>query len=349
MSIKETTTEQNTEQLDQQQEPQIEYGEADSQDEGEGDSQPSRMESLLDSLTDDGEAGEATDEGQPPQVPATEEQLGAEPKQEHQQTPEQEDAALLDEAGVKERGRQRLQEKLAHGREVEAQLTQANQQLEQFRTVVQDSGMSGEDFARVLQYSKLVASGDANNLRVAMAYLDEQRTLLAQQLGEEVPGVNPLQQHPDLQQKVDSYEITREHALELAKYRHAESQRQQQLQVQQQSVQEHQQFQATVQQASAQVEAYLQTRANELDHKPRMAAIQAYFANPENLQRFVATHAPEQWAQAVQWMYDSVQPARQAAPAQQPIRSRPSLLGAPSASAMAPEDRIAQHMQRMGL
>ena len=68
MSIEETTTEQNTEQLDQQQEPQIEYGEAGSQDAEEGESEPSRMESLLDSLTDDGEASAPTEEGQPPQA-----------------------------------------------------------------------------------------------------------------------------------------------------------------------------------------------------------------------------------------------------------------------------------------
>jgi hypothetical protein len=164
----------------------------------------------------------------------------------------------------------------------------------------------------------------------------------------EAPGVDLLQGHDDLKQAVDNMEITRERAVELAKYRKQQQEVQQRQQVERQTVQQRQEFQQQVQQAAQSMEAYLQTRAQEIDHPARMKVITEHFKNPANLQKFVSTYRPDQWADTIRLMYDGIHIPRSAA-SPQPIRSRPATLGAPAPNASAPIDRIAQRMESMGL
>ena len=208
--------------------------------------------------------------------------------------------------------------------------------------------MSAQEFAQTLEFGRLVSSGDEKNLRVALEMVESQRAMLYQKLGVEAPGVDLLQGHDDLKQAVDNMEITRERAVELAKYRKQQQEVQQRQQVQQQSVQQQQEFQQQVQQAAQSMEAYLQTRAQEIDHPARMKVITEHFKNPANLQAFVTTYQPHQWGATIKMMYENIQVPRAAA-SPQPIRSRPATLGNPAPNAASPIDRIAQRMESMGL
>jgi hypothetical protein len=291
-----------------------------------------RMAAMLDELTDD-----PNKESKPAQEkPAELEAKPAEPK-----TPEAEEAELLD--GVKsERGKERIKQVFAERKALEQDITE-------FRDLVKSTGMSPQEFAQTLEFGRLMNSGDEKNLRVALEMVEGQRAMLYQKLGVEAPGVDLLTGHDDLKQAVDNMEITREKAVELAKYRKQQAEVTQRQQVQQQSQQDQQQFQQQVQQAAGSMEAYLETRKNEVDHPARMKVITEHFKNPANLQQFVSTYRPEQWAATVKMMYDNIQVPRAAAPGPQPIRSRPASLGTPAASAAAPIDRIAQRMESMGL
>ena len=293
----------------------------------------SKMEAMLDALTDDPNASAK---------PAAEPNKAAPPKATDQpKAPEQEVAELLD--GVKsERGRERIKQAFAEKKQLE-------QEIGSFREMVRSTGMSPQQFAQTLEFGRLVSSGDEKNIRMALEMIEGQRAALYQKLGVEAPGVDLLQGHDDLKRAVDGMEITRDRAVELAKFRKQQQDAQQMQQVQHQTAQQQHEYQQQVQQATQSMEAYLQTRANEVDHPARIKVITEHFKNPENLQRFVSTYQPHQWADTVRLMYDGIHIPRQASAQQQPIRSRPSTLGAPAANGASAIDRIAQRMESMGL
>ncbi len=304
----------------------------------EGDKPTSKMAALLDELA--GDAPAADPEGKPADEPkAAEPQAAAKPAEAN---PEQEEAELLE--GVKsERGKERIKAVFAERKALE-------QDLNEFRELVKSTGMSAQDFAQTLEFGRLVNSGDEKNLRVALEMIEGQRAMLYQKLGQEAPGVDLLAGHDDLKEAVENMEITRERAVELAKFRKSEAEVRARQQAQQSQQQERQQFEQTVHQAAATMEAYLQTRATEVDHAARMKVIGEHFKNPANLQAFVTTYQPQQWAATIKMMYDNIQvPRAPAAASPQPIRSRPAQLGTPAPGAGAPIDRIAQRMESMGL
>lgn len=257
-------------------------------------------------------------------------------------TPEAEEAELLE--GVKsDRGRERI-------REVFAQKKQLEQDIHEFRELVTSTKMSPEQFAQTLEFGRLVNSGSEQDLRVALEMIEQQRADLYQRLGVEAPGVDLLAGHDDLKAAVDNMEITRDRALELAKYRKQDAQVRQQQQVRQQTATQQAQFQQTVEAAATAMETYLDSRSKEADHPVRMRAILQHFGNSANLQQFVQTYQPDQWMATIKIMYDSVQVPRAAtAHRDQPLRARPATLGKPEPTGSAPIDRIAAHMDNLGL
>lgn len=302
----------------------------------------SRMAAMLDELTDDPNQAKPTESKPAQEKPADDPASNAKPAgTDEPKTPEAEESELLE--GVKsERGRERIKQVFAERKQLESDIGE-------FRDLVKSTGMSPQEFAQTLEFGRLINSGDEKNLRVALEMIEGQRSMLYQKLGVEAPGVDLLAGHDDLKAAVDNMEITRDKAVELSKYRKQQQEVAQRQQVQQQSQQEQQQYQQQVQQAAGAMEAYLDTRKNEVDHTARMKVISDHFRNPDNLQKFVGTYRPEQWATTIQMMYDNIQVPKPAAPGPQPIRSRPAMLGTPASNAATPIDRIAQRMESMGI
>ncbi len=299
-----------------------------------------RMAAMLDELTDD--PNQVKTETKPAAAETKPAEAATNPAD--PETPpnaEQEESELLE--GVKsERGRERIKQVFAERKQLESDITE-------FRELVKSTGMSPQEFAQTLEFGRLINSGDEKNLRVALEMIEGQRSMLYQKLGVEAPGVDLLAGHDDLKASVENMEITREKAVELAKYRKQQQEVAQRQQLQQQTQQSQQQFQQQVHQAAGAMEAYLDTRKNEVDHTARMKVIGDHFRNPTNLQKFVETYRPEQWAATIQMMYDNIQVPKPAAPGPQPIRSRPAMLGTPATNAATPIDRIAQRMESMGI
>lgn len=307
------------------------------------------MMALLDELSGDGKPqdppkqGKAADPAgtQSTAKPGAQENKPADPPAQAK-TPDQEEAEILE--GVKsERGKERI-------REVFSQKKQLEQDIGEFKELITSTKMSPEQFAQTLEFGRLINSGDEKDLRVALGMIEEQRSLLYSKLGVEAPGVDLLAGHDDLKQAVDNMEITRERAVELAKFRKQDQEKQAQQQAQQRSVQEHNAFQSTVNSAATAMEAYLNTRANEADHPARMQVISEHFKNPANLQNFIQTYQPNQWAATIKMMYDNIiVPKAPQAHAPQPLRSRPAVQGNPTSAGKNPIDRIASHIDNMGI
>lgn len=315
--------------------------------------QPSRLEALLDTMTDDASASPAEDmpqEGQPePQAAPDQAKAAADQPQPDAQAHD-DDAEFL--ASLKsERSRNRFQALKQQATEAETRYKDIEAEVNTLRKSINDAGMDANQFAQTIQFAKLAKSQDPADLRVARDMLQEQMTAISLRLGEDAPGVDVLTQFPDLQQAVDNYEITRQAATELAKLRHAQAQQAQQMQVQQQHSQQQAQYMQALQQASQSMDTYLHSRAGEMDHQAKMKALHAHFEDQGRMQQFVATHQPHQMVQAIAFMYDNIRVAQQQPPArsQQPLRARAGILGTPDASAASPLGRLAQHMESMGL
>ncbi len=303
--------------------------------------QSSKMLALLDEISGDKPAAPAGEEKPNKEVKPEDEPKPA-ANADEAKTVEQEEAELLD--GVKsERGKDRI-------RQVFAEKKQLEQDMTEFKQLVQGTGMTPQDFAQTLEFGRLVNSGDEKDVRVALEMLESQRAMLYQRLGVEAPGVDLLKDHDDLKQAVDNMEITRERAVELAKFRKSEAAKAQQQQEVQATTQRQQEFQQTVQSAAGAMEAYPKTRASEVDHPARMKVITAHFQNPANLQAFIQTYQPNQWAATIKMMYDGiVVPQAPAGHQPQPMRSRPTQLGTPAAQGATPIDRLAQRLDNMGI
>lgn len=301
----------------------------------------SKMKALLDEMSGDAPPAD-------PAPPAAEETPPADPidaappAPTEPKTPEQEEAELLD--GVKsERGKDRIRQVFSERKQLEADINE-------FKSLITDTKMSPDEFAQMLEYGRLMNSGDEKDLRVAYEVIDQQREILAQRLGIKAPGVDLLAGHDDLKQAVENMEITEDRALELARYRKQDAEKQQQIKTQQQTEQNQAQFQQTIQHAAVQMEAYLNTRANEADSPIKLKAISEHFKNPANLQAFVTTYQPDQWVNTLKLMYDNiVVPKAPAAAQPQPLRSRPATLGTPSAAGQTPIDRVASRLDSMGI
>lgn len=260
----------------------------------------------------------------------------------------QEDAELL--AGIKsERGRERVQKLIAERNETKERAETVSQSLQEVQQIVQSAGMDAQQFAEQIEFARLYNSGDPQNLRVAAQMIEGIRTDIYKKLGQDAPGVDVLSDFPDLAQKVNNFELDRQSALEIAQHRRQSQAQQQRQQATQQADQVNQRSTQEFQGAMTQVEGYLTTRSQEVDHQPRMEVLGKYFKDPANIQEFIKTYQPAQMAQAIKWMYDNVQVApRQPTP--NPLRARPASLGTPAANPNAnPVDRLMSHIDQLGL
>jgi hypothetical protein len=302
--------------------------------------QSAKMLALLDELSGDKPAGTDT---KPADKPADEPKAEDKPVEPAQpKTVEQEEAELLD--GVKsERGKERIKAVFAEKKQLESDITE-------FRDLVKSTGMSAQEFAQTLEFGRLVSSNDEKNIRVALEMIEGQRAMLYQKLGVEAPGVDLLAGHDDLKTAVENMEITRDKAVELAKHRKTQADQTARQQAETEAANRQTQYRETVQSAANAMEGYLKTREKEADHPARLKVIGEHFQNPANLQRFVQTFEPKQWTAALQMMYDGITVPKAAPAAQpQPLRSRPTQLGTPAAQGSTPIDRVAQHLDNLGI
>lgn len=294
---------------------------------------PSNVKALLDSLGEDAPADD----------PATQEAAATpaeKPAAEKPAEPADEDAEILE--GVKsERGKNRISQVLAERK-------QLRQDINEFRELVTSTGMSAEQFAQTLEFGRLINSGSDSDRRVALAMLDQQRAAIAAQLGEELPGVDLLAGHDDLQEAVENLEITRERAVELARLRKREQEERAQQQRIMETQRNQQQFAKTVNDAATTMEAYLQSRAQEADHPVRLQAIKRHFSDPAKVQEFVQTYEPHQWLPAIRFMYDNVSVAAPRNTNQaQPLRSRSVSMGNPAPAGNSPIERVASFLDNL--
>lgn len=278
-----------------------------------------------------GDAPAAVD-GQPPQdgAPATPaavdpnappagEQQPAPPAQPQQPTVDDE----VKQLGLKERAAERFQE-------LHTQARDARERVSQWEETVQSTGATPEQFGGALRYLSDINSGDPRRMADAYERMQGELQWLGQQLGREAPGFDPLSAHPDLAGRVNSGDITRDVALELAQHRQTGQLQQNHTQAQQDRQQQDLQYQqglVSVQQLGAQL------RAGDAQFDQKMVLLMPTI---DIIQR---TLPPAQWQTEIHRAYLALPATAVAAPAAAaPVaRSAPNPIRANSAAPVAPQ------------
>lgn len=265
--------------------------------------------------------------------------------QQAKKTEAEEEAELLD--GVKsERGRQRLQKLLSDGRGYRTQ-------LQQMRQTIAKAGLDPESFGNLLEISRLCNSNSQDDITRGLQMLENVRGTLYRALGREAPGIDLLNGFDDLQEKVKSMSMNREDALLIAQARRAQQAEKERYQQQREVSRHTRDLQDRCQAFGRQVMDTFSARSKELDFQAKIEKMQAYFRQPGAMERFVKSHPPETWQEALLFMYDNIGAQQQAHQSSQPgpltqRRARSTGVRVP-ASAPGSAESIMAHIEEMGI
>ncbi len=220
--------------------------------------------------------------------------------------------------GLSPRARERFQSLVDLVKQRETEATTIRSDLEMFREVVRSSGADPHEFAQLLDYSRMVKSGD---LEGALRVLDEQRRNIALALGRPLPGVNALEQFPDLAHRVQTYQMDEQAALEIARSRVAQQQMEAAQREQMMRMQSEQQSMQVRQQAVSMID---RMGAEWAKSDPDYARKEAIIA--EQLPLIAQQFPPNLWPQQVAILYQTVSKMPAPAPQRQngPAPLRPS-------------------------
>lgn len=126
---------------------------------------------------------------------------------------EDEDAFV---ANLSERAQARFRELADRARQAEESAAQIKQSGEELYRIMSESGVTPNDLTAYFEYYKAINGGDASEAERWYAQLENTHS---QRTGRRVGNADPLNNHPDLKQKVEDLEMTEEGARELASLR----------------------------------------------------------------------------------------------------------------------------------
>jgi len=106
---------------------------------------------------------------------------------------------------------------------VQAELAEQVERSQQWVDTIKSTGTNPEQFSLLMDWARSVNSGTKEGLESGYVMLRETLQEMAKLLGKEAPGFDPLEQHPDLKEELDSGSISRQRALELAEARSAKN------------------------------------------------------------------------------------------------------------------------------
>ena len=239
------------------------------------------------------------------------------PKVEKEKKPEEKDDLYKMPDGLQKESRVRFQKLVETAKQEKERATKAEATIAEkeaivtnFRAVLDETKTSSEDLSQLLEYNRLVKTGD---LESALAVLDEQRSLVARMLGRPIEGVDVLDEFGDLKQEVTDGTLTIARAAEIAKSRRIQEALQNQRQTQEQTQQQAGAKQKSVNDALG----LIQTFAAE------MASTDVDYAKKEEIllksvDAISSKFPPSLWLDQVRMLYENIS----VIPAPQPNQQR---------------------------
>ena len=312
-------------------------------------SSPEIEETVVDAvqkaLSDDDEPTPSAVEDEPKSEPEAKEKIPEQQEAKHEvkskteATPEPDNTEpelYTEPENLQPKASQRFRDLVADNKAKTSELVQATEAVSQIQKSVTESGLSPNEFATLLDYGKLAVSQDRTQKEQALNFARSEVKRLSQDMGVEVEGVDLLDGFTDLQDQVDNYELSRDHAVELANSRRVqqrtESQQQQDYQYQQQQ----QQNKTSAQDAAKNIESFMdQQKKTDIDFDAK----EKYLLN--QVDYIQKNYQPSQWASVVSQLYNAVgsmastQTQQVKKTAQAPMQSSGATTGTANAGSMA--------------
>ena len=214
---------------------------------------------------------------------------------------EADDDVYSEPAGLKPKAQERFRSLVEDNKTKTERLDQAEFALKEIHKTVSESHMTPEEFGYLIDYGRMAVSKKPEELEYALQTAQNEIIRISQLLGKEVPGVDLLADQPELQKRVDDYELSRDDALriakserELASYKQVQTQQrdQQQVATKQQDVQ---------QQSLDQVRAYMgKMKSTDINFSAKEARL------VEQAAKVRQNYPPEQWPTVIQDLYETM-------------------------------------------
>lgn len=131
----------------------------------------------------------------------------------------QEDLTQMPE-GLSTKAQERFQRLANDNKTKQAEIEHITATIQPFREALQDNGVTQEQFTLATSYIGLINKGD---FKGALEIMDAERRQIALLAGMPLAGVDALADFPDLRADVDTFQITEQRALEIARQRQAQS------------------------------------------------------------------------------------------------------------------------------
>lgn len=259
---------------------------------------------------DNEDLGEGNEEDADPD--ADEDEEGDEEENEEYKMPE----------GLKDKKSQaRFQNLVTLNKEKDTKIETLETNVTEFQSVINQSKMNPQEFSSMIKFSSQLKSNNPDDWKQALSFLDGIRSQVADALGEELPGIDMLDGHDDLKQKVEDMDLSREDALEIAKARNSTRRQQQQRsdrQSQQQSNQNSDQLQKVRTKAIDDIDSLTKGWASkDLSFPAKEKKLIAKAAE------IAKDYPPHLWANTLSMYYDTLKaaPRAQNKGRQTPLRS----------------------------
>lgn len=220
----------------------------------------------------------------------------------------------------------------------ESQVKVLAQSRDAIMGVLQETKTSDQDLAQLLEFNRLVKTGDPASLEQALAVVNHHRVNILKALGREGDGYDPLAQHADLQKELAENSITRARALEIAGARQREAtanaqrdQGQRTHQAEQQRQQEHQRALDTGLQSIDQWVAKIST--SDIDFKAKEDILLT------KIDGIIKQYPPNLWLPTIEAVYSAIAVHKAPAPLpsvgnNSPLRSSGAKPGSPAPTNM---------------
>jgi hypothetical protein len=162
---------------------------------------------------------------EPSETPVAEEPIKEDPPVEEEQ-PEpvapEESELYAEPEGLRPKAQERFRALVDNNKQVTQELDTAKNAMAEIHKTVESSGMSPEEFGLMLSYAQMANSGQKDDHEYAFKMIETEYKRMAAKLGVEVEGVEQADlfaDFPDIKEKVDGYELSKEDALEIVNAR----------------------------------------------------------------------------------------------------------------------------------
>ena len=297
------------------------------------------LDKALDALQSGGEDVEVQKVGDTVGAKEPEPVKRQEPSEPQAQQPVQSEDQLL-ESVSNPRARGRLQQMIYERR-------QAIDASQRFLSAVEGAGYDEETFDKVLQFGRLLSSDDREDQVAALKMIDQVRENIAHQIGEDgEPGIDILDSMPELKDKVENLEMTRDAAVELYRARLAEQAKQRQAEQARAEQIQQAQFAANIETGKQSITQALAAHKGDPDFRQRIAATRAWMNNPANRQA-VVSQPPAAWGSLIGLVYENSLPRT---PSGHPIMGRGIARGSRAVDQnLSPADRLDAAIDQLGI